>query len=128
MGAGKSTFVREHSQPGDLVVDYDAIAGAVYAGMPYSLGGDRHKLVSDIRGRLLRRIRRGEVDAGCAWIISSNPQAEKMFPFHEVMVIDPGRDEVFKRCQSERPEALLGLVDKWYAERGAPAESSIREW
>jgi hypothetical protein len=128
MGAGKAAYVREQANPGDLVIDYDALAGAMYPGMEHSLGGNRHKLVNELRGRLLRQIRRGETASERVWIISANPKAESIFPFHEVVIIDPGREEVLRRCEAERPEILFALVDKWYADRITILEPSIREW
>lgn len=117
-GAGKSTLVRERSDPGDVVVDYDDLAD--------SLGGG-HDVAMAARGAVLTKIRRGEVDARRVWIISANPAAEGMFPHHEVVVCDPGRDEVLRRCGRERPASFAAVVDGWYASRSRPAGTS-REW
>lgn len=117
VASGKSSYVRDHAGVDDLVVDYDAISRALGQELPYGHGGARHDLVMQLRNRLLNQIRRGDVPTPRAWIISSNPLAEQMFPFHEVRVIDPGRDEVVQRCKAERPEELWPLVDKWYSVR-----------
>jgi hypothetical protein len=78
------------------------------------------------RNAILREIRRGEVDAHTIYILSANPNAERMFPFHEVAEIDPGREEVLRRCAEERPAFFVTLVDDWYNRRGR--QTSAREW
>ncbi len=114
--AGKTTWVADHAGTADLVVDYDAIA--------HSLGSDQHEVVMAARNAVLGKIRRGEVSAPTAYIISTNPQAEAMFPHHEVVTVDPGRGEVERRCTAERPLHMLAVVDDWYRRRS----EARREW
>lgn len=49
-----------------------------------------------------------------------------MFPHHEVVVLDPGHDEIVRRCATERPAELLWTVDEWYRKRARP--ENVREW
>lgn len=128
VGAGKSTYVRERAGQRDVVVDYDSISQAF--GAPLSRGVvQRHDVTSVARDAVLYRVRRGEVAADTVWLVSSNPDAESLFPFHEVVVVDPGRDEVLRRCGGQRPASFLRLVDAWYARRrGAMATGPSREW
>ena len=129
-GAGKSTLVAERASPSDLVVDYDRLAQAL--GSQRSHG---HELDSSVtkaaRGAVLTKLRRGDVDVPKAWIISANPAAETMFPYHELEVVDPGRDEVLRRCvEAGRPGSWAALVEGWYERRasvGVPVGAS-REW
>jgi len=130
-GAGKSTYVREQASPRDVVVDYDRIAQAL--GSPVTHGHANHEAVMAARGAVLRRLRRGELDAPRAWIVSSNPAAEEMFPHHELVVIDPGEDEVLRRCdEAGRPSRWSGLVRDWYAKRSVSVPDGLvapsREW
>lgn len=127
-GAGKSTLVRERAGPGDVVVDYDRLAQAL--GSPVSHGHGNHDAVMAARNSLLRKLRRGELEAPVAWIVSSNPDAESMFPHHELVLVDPGEDEALRRCgEAGRPPEWRGLVVDWYRRR-RPAEvaSASREW
>lgn len=126
VGAGKSTYVREHADPVDVVVDYDAISQAF--GAPLERGvKQRHDVTSVARNAVLREVQRGEVDAPRVWIVSTNPQAEEMFPHHDVVVIDPGRDEVLRRArEGGRPSSLLPLIDSWYRARTVGGAS--RDW
>lgn len=126
IAAGKSTYVSENAGPRDLVVDYDAISKALGPELPRGHNGVRHEMVREVRNRLIKQIQRGDVAAERAWIISCNPDAEAIFPHHEVRVVDPGRDEVIRRCVKERPAELLWTVDEWYEKRSTP--EAIREW
>ena len=123
-GAGKSTWVAGEKNPGDLVVDYDLLAEALGAGA-HSADSDLHDVVNGARGSVLNKIRRGQVSAPRAFIISANPGAEGMFPHHRVVVIDPGLDETLRRgAEAGRPSHFRDLVRGWYQARtGAPQEA-----
>jgi GTPase SAR1 family protein len=124
-GAGKSTFVQEHAGARDVIIDYDAISAAI--GLPESRGAssDRTNIVKRLRNNLIQQARRGDIKADKVWLISCNPNAEKMFPHHEVLVIDPGQQEVLSRARSCRPMYFQTIIENWYRARQAPI---IREW
>jgi hypothetical protein len=124
-GSGKSTLVSERAGPSDVVVDYDLLAEALGGGQH---GSGKSEAATKARGAVLTALRRGELDAPRAWIVSANPKAESMFPHHEVEVVDPGRVEVLRRCrEAGRPGEWAGLVDDWYSARSGPVGAS-REW
>ena len=126
-GSGKSTWVAERAGPDDVVVDYDVIAEAF--GSKGHAGG-KSDAATKARGAVLTALRRGELDAARAWIVSANPDAEAMFPHHEVVVVDPGEAEVLRRCrEAGRPGKWERLVADWYRKRGSqePVGAS-REW
>lgn len=127
VGSGKSTYVSEHAGPNDLVIDYDAISQAFGPAQSRGAKSGRHSIVNQVRGSVLSRIRRGEVDAETIWIVSANPEAERLFPYHEVVVVDPGQDQVLAQCGTSRPVSFVGLVDEWYARR-TRTETARREW
>lgn len=104
------------ARPGDLVIDYRALVDAI---------GDRPDEVRRLRGSLLTQLRRGEVAAARAWITSTNPAAERRFPHHEVVVVDPGPEYAL----AHMPVSGAALVDDWYRERAAAAEpAGVRDW
>ena len=130
-GAGKTSHVRTHRRPGDLVVDYDALAEALGSDVTHDHGQGMHGVVSAARNAVLSALRGGRADVRRAWIISANPDAESIFPWHERVVVDPGRGEAIRRAQAAgRPARWLALIDEWYAARAAPvqAESPSRTW
>ena len=122
-GAGKSTYVQEKAGPADLVVDYDLIGNA--------LGSrDReqhqriHGAINAARNAVLTQIRRADTGADHVWIISTNPNAPAMFPHHERVLLDPGRDVAYRRASDGgRTEAALALIDEWERK-----PTSSREW
>jgi hypothetical protein len=76
------TYVNTHAGPHDVVIDYETIGAAMH--------GASHTDVMSARNALLRRVTRGEMDAGRVWITSSNPDAAAMFPHHELVTLgDP---------------------------------------
>lgn len=127
-GAGKTTYVAERAGPSDLVVDYDQLAVALGAGSSH--GADHlHDVTRAARAAVLRSLRRGEAGVGRAWIVSANPNAEQMFPHHDLVVVDPGREKVLEQVVSaERPVGWEALVDRWYDVRAGLAASASRDW
>lgn len=125
-GAGKARHVADHRGQADLVIDYEAMALALGG------GESNHGPVMAARNAVLNSIRRGECDARQAWIISANPEAESLFPFHERVVVDPGEDVVVAGlAQADRPELRHELVHDWYAARAGTSRvpgSSSRDW
>jgi len=145
-GAGKTTHVKTHARPGDLIIDYDEIAEALGAniqgphqneGTPQKWGGYHpggsalHQATMAARNGLLKAVREGKTGVDRAWIISANPQAESIFPYHGVVVVDPGVDVVKARVrEAGRPVNWFQLVDQWYRgrARGVEGVHTSREW
>jgi hypothetical protein len=129
-GAGKTTWVQQNRGEHDLVVDYDALAVALGSTLPHGHSDAIHTATMAARNAVLSSLRKGKIDVGRAWIISSNPRAEEMFPFHTVVTVDPGQQEVEERVASgERPEHFLALVRNWYETRNGQKEfASSRTW
>lgn len=114
--AGKTTFVSSNARPGDLRLDFDALANTL-------TGVDtRHypEHISAVVGAAWC----AAVDAVLkqpgfnAWIIHAAPPAYAIRKYARARaqfhVIDPGRETVEKRCQDQRPEGTLELVERWY--------------
>ena len=84
-------------------------------------------------------LKAGRVKSKRAFIISSNPKAEGMFPYHTIKIVDPGIDEALRNIQggargqgpglSEGKQARL--VREWYRVRQggtAQAQTNSRSW
>jgi hypothetical protein len=113
----------------DVVIDYDAILGALGPVVPRG-SGQRHDVAMAARGAILDQVRAGRVSADRIWIVSANARAEGLFPHHEVRVVDPGRDVVVAQAAADgRPPHFVGLIDDWYAVRlSTVGVSASREW
>ena len=73
LGPDASKYAADHAKPGDLVLDYTVLAESL---------GDAAKAAYD---SVMTRIRRGEVKARTAYIVSHHPDARNMFPYHEIV-------------------------------------------
>jgi hypothetical protein len=72
--AGKSTHVRKHAHPGDLVIDFDRIAQAL--GSPVAHGHGTHHIKVTLEARdaaITAAVRRHNRDGARVWIVDSAP-------------------------------------------------------
>lgn len=119
-GGGKSTYVQDRAGQDDVIVDYDRLVAAVHVGPSHREGTSDAAVVA--RSALLNRVRAGRLAARKVWLVSANPNAELLFPYHDVVLCDPGRDVAVERCRAAgRPAAWLVAVDDWYEHRKVPA-------
>jgi len=71
-GSGKSTYVKDHMQPGDLLVDYDAIGMALSGQPPHHRSVHLTPFISAAEHAILRRLERpSEVER--VWILTARP-------------------------------------------------------
>ena len=128
--AGKTTWVQQHARPGDLIVDYDAIATSLGAD-PHQRGDALHPAINAARNAILRALRQGTTGAARAYILSANPDAERKFPYHELVLIDPGKDAAIAHARAAgRPSDYVAAIVDWYRQRdttGTPTTAS-RDW
>ena len=126
--AGKTTHVREHAQPGDLVLDLDAIAHAMGYPDEHVTWGDDHPAIQAARmarahvlNALLNRRLRCD-----AWVIDARPNGGMRAQYQragaELVTIDPGEQVCLERAAG-RSDATREAVARWYA--GRPAALTI---
>jgi hypothetical protein len=123
-GSGKTTYVTQHRRPGDLVIDYDQIAKALGGEMHHSYD-TMHDAVNAARNAVLRTLRQGKVNTQRAWIISANPHATQMFPYHQAIRIDPGIDVVLERLRQRNTPHLSSVAIDWYTAINTPSPSGM---
>lgn len=120
--AGKSTYVREHAGPADIVIDLDVLARALMANPPESTHvyppHIRHVAIGARSAAINRATRLAE--RATVWIIHAIPKPEDLAEYRalrwQVLTIDPGRDVVTARAKAQRPPEMLAAVDRWYAQ------------
>lgn len=121
--AGKSTFVRDHAQPGDIRVDFDELANSLTGLAP---GNHEH---SDIAKSVTKAARSAAVTAALkhvdsvdVWLIHSTPSQATLDGYRksgaEVHVVDPGRDLVMSRIKQSRPSYMHAVAARWYEQHG----------
>lgn len=117
--AGKTTWVAEHAKPGDIVIDYDQLALALTAP-----GSDPHDHTDELRAVALTA-RRSVISTALpmattvdVYLIDTTPNEFALAHYHQlgahIHVIDPGRDEVERRCAEQRPARSMAGVATWY--------------
>ncbi|MCW2768191.1 MAG: hypothetical protein JWO11_4150, partial [Nocardioides sp.] len=122
---GKSTWVREHAKPGDVVVDYDLIAGALSApgadGTPHDHRGAVRDVAFRARSAAIREALRHIADID-VYIIHSLPPADALAKYAEhhahLVTVDPGRDVVMQRIAEQRPRTARDVAARWYSQAG----------
>ena len=129
----KRTAIQTHAKPDDLIIDYDEIASAL------TIDGSHNQQLAQVaqkaRASILRGLRAGDIKVGRAWILSSNPDAEQMFPYHRVQVVDPGEEQALINMARHFGDGRgvrdgRRLVEGWYRTRSGavPGPSGSREW
>jgi hypothetical protein len=101
-----AAYLEQHVSSGDVAIDYGELS--------VSQHGD-HASTMAVRNTLLAALRAGMVDAPRCWVTSTAPDAEDVYPHHEVVVLDPGREDALRQAAGE-PE-LDALVRQWYSQR-----------
>lgn len=109
--AGKSTYIRENADPGDLVVDFDAIAKALGAEDDHTADGVVMEAAKGARDAAIETARKNDT----GWIIDTYLTGS--YPdTAEIVLLDPGKDACIERAkQDNRPDGTLDEIDKWYS-------------
>lgn len=124
---GKSTYVQEQAQPGDLIVDQDALALAIEA-------GSSSHVYSTATRKMARAARNAAVWEGLKamqgdryrtlFVIHTDPSPEMRMSYRAMggrfVEMDPGKDECLRRAQSRPPEnreLVKQVLDDYYSKR-----------
>lgn len=130
--SGKSTYVREHAQHGDITIDYDALANALGP-----VGPDPHDHPDAIKA-VTKAARQAAIDTALTmasehdvYVIHSMPSARLIAHYQDhgaqIITIDPGQTTVLARCKAERPWRIGQAAKQWYRDQAAskhPAAAS----
>lgn len=129
--SGKSTYLNTHAQPGDIKIDFDALAVAL--GSPVRQGHDRHVQAVTIAARraaidaALRTAERGAT----VWIVDTQPSTQRMQAYRaagaEIIQLNADSAELHKRAARERPRLWHALIDRWQPPSVNPPNRS-RDW
>lgn len=124
--SGKSTYVRTHRKPGDIVIDFDTLAQALGSPNP-------HDHSSAVRNVTIR-MRRAAIEAALrvhdadVWIVDCNITPDRMRAYQRAgatirpMAVD--KAELHRRASAERPALWHRLIDEWVP----TSVNASREW
>lgn len=137
-GAGKSSWIKAHAKPHDIVIDLDLMALAMSGP-----GADHHNhsatLLKVVHRARFAAIREAEqhIDTVDVYVINTMPSAKHRAHYQRlgarVVVVDPGREIVEQRIRDMRQPTMLAVATKWYRQqRRTPSQQSMpqasREW
>ncbi|WP_433445663.1 hypothetical protein [Nonomuraea sp. CA-141351] len=134
---GKSTWVRGRAGPGDVVVDYDLIAGALSgprSGNPWAHPEPVRTIAHRARTAAVREALR-HVDDVDVYIIHAQPTPDWLATYTQhgaqIVTLDPGRDVVMARIAAERPASARAIAARWYNQAartpGRPGPTTARQ-
>lgn len=115
--AGKSTWIREQAQAGDVVVDFDQLATALGSTTPHAAPADVREVTFAARKGAITRVLQGLTSD--AWIIHTSPPPGALEEYEkagaEVVLIDPGADVCRERAEADgRPDGTADAIEQWY--------------
>jgi predicted ABC-type ATPase len=121
-GAGKSSWIRAHAKPIDIVLDLDLMALAM-AGP----GADHHAHTPALL-RVVHRARQAAIheaerhlDTTDVYLIHTMPQAKARAHYRrlgaKVITVDPGEHIVRQRVRDMRQPEMEAVVTRWYRDR-----------
>ncbi|QLF83884.1 polynucleotide kinase [Gordonia phage Moosehead] len=129
--AGKTTWVRDHAQHGDIIIDYDTIAVALTTAHT-----DDHVHPEHVK-TVTKAARRAAIEAALpladqvdVYLIHSTPSATQLDSYREhgarIITIDPGKDVVLDRIADTRPWQLTNVAKDWYKPKPEPSSKPRR--
>lgn len=121
--AGKSTWVKEQSQPGDITVDFDALAKALGSRDSHTHPESIISATFAARGGVVNKVLRDEdptLDDVSVYVIHSTPRDEWVKEYQEAgarfVIVDPGEPIALMRAKFERrPPGTDQRIRDWYA-------------
>lgn len=117
--SGKSTYVREHAQPGDVRVDFDLIAQALGADVAHGSDGAIRDCAFKARNAVVRHLLE-HADEVEAYIIHSDPADWQVEEYEKVgaefVDLDTDLETCLERAeQDERPDGEADAIRDWFA-------------
>jgi len=123
MGApcsGKSTYVREHAMPGDIVIDFDVLAQALGSPVPHDHNEEIRMVTIDMRRTAIASAIQAHLRGHTVWVVDINPEL-RMAAYRRAgarfVTMSADRDELHRRADAERPSRWHALIDEHLAGR-----------
>ena len=122
--SGKSTYVRQNMEAGDLVVDLDVIYTSISLLPMYERTKGLSRVVFAVRDCLYDQIRTRNGDWPAAWIIAGLPRKDERERLAsrmgaECILIEATKEECHKRLEENpggRSAEWAGHIDRWFAD------------
>lgn len=120
--SGKSTYIKEHIQRGDLVCDVDLIYGAITNSIPHDAELYTHEVACQLDSALKEIIRERKGNWKNAYVVSLANTEEKLqkakdqINADECIFIDIPYEVCMERAK-ERPFYFQWIIQEWFETR-----------
>lgn len=120
--SGKTTYVREHMKPGDLVVDYDDIARRLGSRRQHGHEYKYHRRIEATISRALDAIKAGKHNR--AWVIRSLPEPKHRQALADqlgatVVLLDAPDEVLTERARRRRDASrTVAAINEWRRQSG----------
>lgn len=128
--SGKSTYVREHAQPNDVRVDFDAIAQCLGAATSHASEGMPRECAFKARTAVIKHLL-AHADECDAWIIHTDPADWQRSAYEdagaEFVELDVDMETCLARArEDDRPEGEDEAIRAWFARHEKGASMAIK--
>ena len=122
-GSGKTTYVRKHMRPGDLMVDLDYLSQAISLADKTGAYQNLMPTALQLRECLYQLIERRQVDCESVWIVAGLPKKSEREQLAqrlnaELVYIDTDKDECIKRAMADDErkdkDVQLRIIRNWF--------------
>ncbi|MFC8176539.1 HNH endonuclease [Streptomyces sp. NPDC057325] len=116
--SGKTSYVRERAERGDLVVDWDALAQALGSPHPHDHPRPLVPFIAEARDAVVARLERRH-DVARVWIIATAPRASdraRLAPEGaRTVLLATAEDECVRRARRDgRPPGTIDAIETWW--------------
>jgi predicted kinase len=130
--SGKSTYVRERAQPGDVVIDFDVLAQAFGSERPHDHNAHVRKVTMLARRAAIWAAVQEHLRGATVWIVDGQP-TERRVRLYEgahatVVTLGGSTEELHRRAARERPARWHELIDAWTPSPHVASVVASREW
>lgn len=120
--SGKSTYIKEHIQRGDLVCDVDLIYGAITNSLPHDAELYTHEVACQLDKTLKEIIRERKGNWKNAYVVSLANTEEQVQKAKDQINADEGIfiDTPYEVCMErakERPFYFQWIIQEWFETR-----------
>jgi predicted kinase len=114
--SGKSTYVTQHAQPGDITIDYDTLACALGAPTQHEYPHHVREVTFAARDAAIRQAIIQHQQGARVWIIDTQPGKTRRRQYHiaraHIIALTATRDELHARAAAcGRPARIHALID-----------------
>jgi hypothetical protein len=110
--SGKTTYVADRTEPGDIVIDFDPLARALGSPVEYDHPEPVGIVAAAARKAAIRSAVRVHRDGHRVWIVQCAPTSPLIFPDAEIVELSAERDELHRRArEAGRPDTWPDLID-----------------